>query len=46
MHEEKYLKGTAAITDLYDADSDEDDPEVTAIEWCILSLGERDGEHL
>jgi hypothetical protein len=33
MREEKYLKGTAAMADPYDADSNEDDPEVIAIEW-------------
>jgi hypothetical protein len=27
------LKGTAAMTDPYDADSDGDDPEVMIIEW-------------
>jgi len=30
---EKYLKGTAAMSDSYDADSDEDDPEVATAEW-------------
>jgi hypothetical protein len=30
---EKYLKGTAAMTDPYDADSDENDLEVTTAEW-------------
>ena len=29
MHKEKHLKGTVAMTDPYDADSDGDDPEVT-----------------
>jgi hypothetical protein len=29
MHKEKYLTGTAAMSDPYDADFDEDDPEVT-----------------
>jgi hypothetical protein len=33
LHKEKYLKGTAAMTDPYDADSDGDDPEVMIIEW-------------
>jgi hypothetical protein len=28
LHKEKYLKGTVAITDPYDVDSDGDDPEV------------------
>ena len=27
-HKEKYLKGTAAMTNPYDVDSDGDDPEV------------------
>ena len=30
---EKYLKGTAAVSDPYDADSDEDGPEVATTEW-------------
>jgi hypothetical protein len=30
---EKYLKGTATMTDPYDADSEGDDPEVTITEW-------------
>ena len=30
---EKYLKGTAAMTDPYDADSDGDDPKVMITEW-------------
>ena len=30
---EKYLKGTVAMIDPYDADSDGDDPEVTIAEW-------------
>jgi len=30
---EKYLKGTAAMTDPYDADSDGDDPNITIAEW-------------
>ena len=33
MRKEKYLKGTAAMSDPYDADSDEDDPEVATAEW-------------
>jgi len=33
MHKEKYLKGSAAMTYPYDADSDEDDPEVATSEW-------------
>ena len=33
LHKEKYLKGTAAMTDPYDADSDGDDPEVAMAEW-------------
>jgi hypothetical protein len=33
MRKEKYLKGTTAITDPYDANSDGDDPEVAIIEW-------------
>ena len=33
MHKEKYLKGTTAVIDPYDADSDEDDPEVLAAKW-------------
>ena len=32
LHKEKYLKGTAAMTDPYDADSDEDE-EVATTEW-------------
>ena len=32
MLKEKYLKGTAAMSDPYDADSDEDGPEVAAAE--------------
>ena len=30
---EKYLKGTAAMTDSYDADSDGDDPKVAIFIW-------------
>jgi hypothetical protein len=33
MRKEKYLKCTAAMSDPYDADSDEDDPEVATAEW-------------
>ena len=33
LRKEKYLKGTAAMTDPYDADSDGDDPEVVITEW-------------
>ena len=33
MHKEKYLKGTTAMSNPYDADSDEDDLEVTTAEW-------------
>ena len=33
LRKEKYLKGTAAMFDPYDADSDGDDPKVTTIEW-------------
>jgi hypothetical protein len=33
LRKEKYLKGTTAITDPYDADSDGDDPEVATAEW-------------
>jgi hypothetical protein len=33
MRKEKYLKGTTAITDPYDANSDGDDPEVAIVEW-------------
>jgi hypothetical protein len=33
LRKEKYLKGTAAMIDPYDADSDGDDPEVTITEW-------------
>jgi len=33
LRKEKYLKGTAAMTDPYDADSDGDDPEVAMAEW-------------
>ena len=32
LHKEKYLKGTAAMTDPYDVDSDRDDPEVVIAE--------------
>ena len=33
MRKEKYLKGTAAMFDPYDADFDEDDLEVATTEW-------------
>ena len=33
LRKEKYLKGTAAMTDPYDADSDGDDPKVMITEW-------------
>ena len=33
LRKEKYLKGTAAMIDPYDTDSDGDDPEVTISEW-------------
>ena len=33
LHKEKYLKGTTAMSDPYDVDSDEDDPEVAAATW-------------
>ena len=33
LHKEKYLKGTAAMSEPYDADSDGDDLEVATIEW-------------
>ena len=33
LRKEKYLKGTTAMTDPYDADSDGDDPKVVIIEW-------------
>ena len=33
MCKEKYLKGTVAMSDVYDANSDEDDPEVAITEW-------------
>jgi hypothetical protein len=33
MRKEKYLKGTAAMSNPYDADFDEDDLEVTAANW-------------
>ena len=33
MRKEKYLKGTAAMANPYDADSDEEDPEVGTTEW-------------
>ena len=32
LHKEKYLKGTTAMTNPYDADSDEDE-EVAIVEW-------------
>jgi hypothetical protein len=35
MHKEKYLTGTVAMSDPYDADFDEDDPEVTTTEWTL-----------
>jgi hypothetical protein len=38
LHKEKYLKGNAAMTDPYDADSDGDDPEVTITEWTWARL--------
>ena len=45
LRKEKYLKGTAAMTDPYDADFDGDDPEVVISAdmeqgSCILSIGE------
>ena len=52
MRKEKYLKGTTIMSDPYDVDSDEDDPEVIATEWIwgkapyILSLGEGDRKRL
>ena len=33
MSKEKYLKGTTVVSDPYDADSDEDGPEVATTEW-------------
>jgi hypothetical protein len=33
LHKEKYMNGTAAMTDPYDANSDGYDPEVTITEW-------------
>jgi len=33
LRKEKYLKGTAAISDPYDANSDGDDPEVAIAKW-------------
>ena len=33
MCKEKYLKGIAAMSDPYDADSDEDDPKVAVAKW-------------
>jgi hypothetical protein len=33
MRKEKYLKCTAAMSDPYNVDSDEDDPEVAAAKW-------------
>jgi hypothetical protein len=33
LRKEKYLKGTAAMTDPNDVDSDGDDPEVTITKW-------------
>ena len=33
LRKEKYLKGIAAMTDPYDADSDGDDLEVMIAEW-------------
>jgi hypothetical protein len=33
MRKEKYLKCTAAMSDPYNVDSDEDDPEVAATMW-------------
>ena len=33
LHKEKYLKGTAAMSNPYNADSDGDDLEVVITEW-------------
>jgi hypothetical protein len=33
MRKEKYLMGTATMSDPYDADFNEDDLEVTTTEW-------------
>ena len=33
LHKEKYLKGTAAMSDPYDVDSNGDDLEVATTEW-------------
>ena len=33
LRKEKYLKGTATMSDPYDAYSNGDDPEVTTVEW-------------
>jgi hypothetical protein len=33
LRKEKYLKGTTAMTDPYDVDSNGDDPKVTITEW-------------
>jgi hypothetical protein len=33
LRKEKYLKGTTAMTDPYDADSNGDDLEVATTEW-------------
>ena len=33
MRKEKYLKGTTAVADPYDANFDEEDPEVKTVEW-------------
>ena len=33
IHKEKYLKGIVAMSDPYDADSYEDDPEVATTKW-------------
>ena len=35
---EKYLKGTTAMSNPYDADSNGDDPEVAATEWTWVRL--------
>ena len=38
LRKEKYLKGTTAMTDPYDVDSDGDDPEVAIVEWIGVRL--------
>jgi hypothetical protein len=38
LHKEKYLKGTTAVTDPYDADSDKD-KEVMTVEWTWGKAG-------